>query len=97
MSKLEAHICPVCSKHSFRCVDSFEICPVCGWWNEAYCEDYPDDGGAENTVSLNEARANFEKCGRADPVIDAVIADGHEKMKEHEEKYRIEYEKIHGK
>ena len=54
--KEKGHLCPVCGKHRFTEYDSFEICPVCGWWDEQMQEDNPDWTDCSNIMSLNEAR-----------------------------------------
>lgn len=50
--KKAPHICPVCNKHKFRDLLSFDICPVCGWQDDGY-EKYPDEIGASN-LSYND-------------------------------------------
>lgn len=54
---MEKHKCPVCGKHEFPCIDSLEICPVCDWQDDSFQEEYPDEDGCANTISLNQARA----------------------------------------
>jgi Cysteine-rich CPCC len=46
---------------------TFEICSVCGWEDDQVQASNPDYRGGANLVSLNEARANFLKFGRAEP------------------------------
>lgn len=59
------HKCPVCGKHTFPERDSYDICPVCGWEDDAYMENHPDDDcGANNGMSLNEYKAKFESGWR---------------------------------
>ncbi len=50
------HKCPVCGKYTFKDVDDYDICPICGWENETYGETYPDSDGGANSISLNESR-----------------------------------------
>ena len=46
---------------------TFEICPVCYWEDDdAQARDPGFEGGA-NALSLNEARANYERLGVSDP------------------------------
>ncbi len=42
---------------------SFDICPVCGWEDDNVQADSPDRRGGANTISLNEAKANFLEFG----------------------------------
>ena len=58
-----SHICPVCRKHKFKWFNASEECSVCGWIDDAVQEKYPDWGGCQNDMSLNEARKAFEKSG----------------------------------
>ena len=47
--------CPVCKKHVFKEINSFEICPICGWENdELQRKDILLKGGA-NKICLKEA------------------------------------------
>lgn len=48
------HKCPVCGEYEFEDINSYDICPVCGWEDE----DYYDGGGA-NDMSLEEAKKDF--------------------------------------
>ena len=56
--KPQKHTCPVCVKYVFADIDDFDICPICNWENDSYGEYSDSDGGA-NTISLNEARRNW--------------------------------------
>lgn len=52
--------CPICGKYEFEKVDDYEICEVCGWENEQYQFNHPDEGGGANEMSLNEYKAAWE-------------------------------------
>ena len=54
--------CPVCGKHSFKEYDSYDMCPVCGWVDDAYQVYCPDDTGY-NPMSLEEARESYKATG----------------------------------
>ena len=41
--------------------DSYDICPVCFWEDDAIAYKYPDESISSNGVSLNEARENYIK------------------------------------
>lgn len=47
--------CPVCGEYEFEKEDDYDICEVCGWENEKFQFDYPDEDGGANKMSLNEA------------------------------------------
>ncbi len=61
-SRSERHACRCCGNLTLDepPPGTYAICPVC-WW-----EDDATDGGA-NRVTLDEARANYRRCGAADP------------------------------
>lgn len=50
------HICPVCGQYEFPSENSFDICPVCNWEDDADQEEKPDEINGANRMSLNEAR-----------------------------------------
>ena len=55
-------MCPCCGKHVFsEGPGSFEICPVCGWEDDAVQYRNPDFRGGANRLSLNEAIRNYAK------------------------------------
>lgn len=56
-----SHICPVCRKHKFKWFNASEECSVCGWIDDAVQEKYPDWGGCQNDMSLNEARKAYKE------------------------------------
>jgi hypothetical protein len=54
-------LCPVCGKTTFTEYASHDICGVCFWEDETWCEKYPDKESCANYCSLNEYRARYEK------------------------------------
>lgn len=55
------HLCPVCGKHEFDEVGSYDYCPICGWCDDLVQEKYPDDDNCSNEMSLNQAREAYAK------------------------------------
>lgn len=56
--------CPCCGYFTFtEPGESYEICPVCYWENDAVQNEHPDYTGGANTLSLNESRKNYQKTG----------------------------------
>lgn len=66
VSKPIPHICPICGEHQFKCITSYEVCPICGWIDDG-TEDIPTDDYSEvNVISLNDAKAEFNKKRKID-------------------------------
>lgn len=55
------HKCPVCNRHTFEEQDSYDLCPICGWGDDALQEKNPDYRDGYNHMSLNEARRAYAK------------------------------------
>lgn len=54
-------VCPVCGKSEIDEGDMTK-CPVCGWRADKVQHRYPDTTG-ENTITLIEAKARYDKYG----------------------------------
>lgn len=64
--KRDKYTCPVCGYLVFdEKPNSYEICPICYWEDEAMQLRYPNERGA-NRVTLIEAQANFFELGYSD-------------------------------
>ncbi|MBE6136312.1 MAG: hypothetical protein E7181_03500 [Erysipelotrichaceae bacterium] len=59
----EPHKCPVCGEYVFPNLNSYDICPVCGWE-----DDEVFDGGGANGISLEEAKENFAEKRKVNPL-----------------------------
>ena len=57
----EKHKCPVGGKYVFEEYNSFDVCSVCGWEDDAVQENDPEYEGGANKMSLNEAREAYKK------------------------------------
>ncbi len=58
---MSKHPCPVCGKFQFPDEFSFEVCPVCGWEDDAIQEENPDEEACANALSLNEHRRRYRE------------------------------------
>ena len=47
--------CPICGNLSFGENDDYENCEVCGWENDPYQRRHPDETGANNQWTINNA------------------------------------------
>jgi hypothetical protein len=67
----EKYRCPCCGYKTldFPPPNSFEECDVCLWQDDGVQFDEPDRRGGANSVSLNEARANFLKFGAVSEIF----------------------------
>jgi len=61
--------CPCCHFRTLCGRGQDEICPVCFWEDDGQDDHDAEDvrGGPNRLLSLQAARANFLKCGAADP------------------------------
>lgn len=55
------YICPICGKHEFETYGYCEICPMCGWEDDEFQEEEPDDPRGANGMSLNNYKKQYEK------------------------------------
>lgn len=57
--------CPCCGYYTlkYKPDNTFQICPVCYWEDDGIQLHDIDYNGGANTVSLREAKINFEKYG----------------------------------
>lgn len=53
------HKCPVCGKFDFDKWNSLEICDNCGWQNDGFQADNPDEERGTNQMSLNQAKIAY--------------------------------------
>lgn len=54
--------CPCCEKETLNPeYDGFEICSICGWQDDGYQKEHPDEGGCANIMSLNEAKKAYKE------------------------------------
>lgn len=60
------HLCPICEKHEFKNIFSFEICPFCGWEDDGTTPDDADYIGS-NGMTISEYKKKYEICLKADP------------------------------
>ncbi len=56
----KANKCKCCGRGIIKEPGTMEECSVCGWMEDPYQEDFPDNPGGANIMSLNEARAAYK-------------------------------------
>ena len=54
------NICPVCHNYHFSKINSYEICPICGWEDDLIQLEDPDFKGGANKLSLNEYKIRYK-------------------------------------
>ena len=55
------HRCPIFRTTIFSKTCSYEYCEVCGWTDDFYQEENPDEDRFANSMSLNEDKEAYEK------------------------------------
>lgn len=64
----DPYICPICGKHEFETHGFCEICPFCGWEDDEFQEENPDDSTAgANGISLNDYKKQYEEKIKNNP------------------------------
>ena len=56
-------VCPVCGKNEWE----LGQCKECGWQDDPFCEEYPDEDGGINFYSLNDCKILYEHFGNVWP------------------------------
>ena len=73
--EIKTYRCPCCKFRTLHGRGGFEMCPVCWWEDDGQDEHNAEEvrGGPNGTLSLGQARINFEKYGASDePFIGSV-------------------------
>ena len=65
-------ICPVCRQFYFEESNDYDLCPVCGWFNDILQRDNPDYTGGCNHRSLNQHREQWKKGTLPDYIYDLI-------------------------
>ena len=65
----EPYPCPVCGQHIFEEPDTYDMCPVCGWFDVGLKRIRPDMSGC-NYLSLNEYRKKWQNGEIPPPILD---------------------------
>ncbi|MCD8379152.1 MAG: hypothetical protein LUC95_02250 [Lachnospiraceae bacterium] len=60
------HKCPVCGKTEFENKGSYDICENCGWEDDWYQEENPDEDVGANEYSLNVYKDKYDSVWRPD-------------------------------
>jgi len=62
------YTCPCCGYRVFAAPPgSGDLCPICGWRDDAMHLRFPSFGGMPNAISLIDAQLNYELIGAKDP------------------------------
>ena len=56
----EKIICPICGKTEFEEFNDFDMCPICGWFNDGVQYDDHDYSGGCNKMSVNQYKKAWE-------------------------------------
>jgi hypothetical protein len=61
-----AKLCECCGKCTIES-GAYEICPLCGWEDDDYQNEYPDYAPGANKLSLNKHRKQYEQKLKENP------------------------------
>ncbi len=62
---MKKFICPVCGCRTLNGRGEDEICQVCYWQDDGMYDEY-EPNGANNGLTILQAKDNFVKCGAFD-------------------------------
>ena len=80
------HICPACGEYTFKDLNSYDICPVCGWEDTGF-EEWPNEKPGPYMMSLNETKAWFAKQRKANPKFKAFPREKKKKQNKRNSQY----------
>jgi hypothetical protein len=61
--------CPVCEKYFFPNADEYDMCQICGWFDDPIQYRDHDYSGGCNDLSVNEYRDKWNKGEIPEPLI----------------------------
>ena len=62
-------ICPICKKYRLPEPNTYEMCQVCGWFDDPLQFEEPNSLG-NNDLSLNEYRKKWQNGEIPPPILD---------------------------
>lgn len=63
-------LCPICGKYRFPEPNTYEMCQVCGWFDDPLQYEQPDYTGENNKLSQNEYRKRWQNGELPPPILD---------------------------
>lgn len=66
-AKPKPHICPICGEFQFSNIDSYDVCPVCGWIDDGIDTSPFTDYSEVNVISIKDAKEEFKNKRKENP------------------------------
>ena len=63
-------LCPVCEKYEFDSYGEYDLCQVCGWFDDPLQREELNYSRGNNDLSLNEYKKKWKAGEIAPPIFD---------------------------
>ena len=64
--------CACCGEYSIPIGTEYEVCPICGWIDDAFQNTHPNSLDGRNPISLLEAQAIYQRQGNQEQAKESM-------------------------